>query len=542
MKRCPECRRDYSDETLNFCLDDGVALLDGPAVLSEPVAVATGGFSDDPTAIYPKFRVPPSGGFSTDSGSGRTKIFSNAANSIAVLPFVNISADVENEFFCDGLAEELLNALTKIESLKVAARTSAFSFKGTNTKVSEIGEALGVNTVLEGSVRKAGDRVRIMVQVVNTADGYHVWSERYDREMNDIFAVQDEITLAVVEALKVNLLQSERSAMLKKATDDPEAYQLYLRGRAFWNRRTPSDFQRAVGYFEQAIAIDPQYSLAYSGITDCYTLLAYFEEIAPHELREKARASASNAIELDESSAEAHTCTAMYNLIFEFDLAKAEHHFETAIKLNPRFVAAQYLYGTHLATRKRFEESFRRGKIALELDPLSLPMNGNVARSLYVAGRYEDAIELAEKTLELAPDFFFTHWVLGVSHRQLGNIDKALYHLRKTVSVSGIFAMKGDFGVALAMAGKEKEARELLAELETESKTRYVSPQWPAVIHAALGEKEIALQYLEKACEVRAIQLLWLGVDPNFDALRSEPEFAEILNRHSMGGLALLNL
>ena len=520
--------RDYADETLNFCLDDGSALLDGPSVSA-----------DDATAIFPNFGVPPPGGTPAfaDSGSGRTKMFSNAANSIAVLPFVNISSDPENEFFCDGLAEELLNALTKIESLKVAARTSAFSFKGKNTKVSEIGEALGVNTVLEGSVRKAGDRVRIMVQVVNAADGYHLWSERYDREMNDIFAVQDEITLAVVEALKVNLLQSERSAMLKKGTQDPEAYQLYLRGRALWNRRTPTDFQKAIGYFEQAIEIDPDYSLAYSGITDCYTLLAYFEEVAPHELREQARASALKAIELDETSAESHTSMAMYKLIFEFDLAKAGEHFEKALELNPRSVAANYLYGTHLATQKRFEESFRRGKIALELDPLSLPLNGNVARALYIAGRYDEAIKLAEKNLELAPDFFFTHWVLGVSYRQSGNLEKALFHLSKTVSVSGIFAMKGDLGVALAMAGKEAEARELLAELEAESKTRYVSPQWPAVIYAALGEKETALRYLARAWDVRAIQLLWLAVDPNFDPLRSEPEFIQLLNKSGLGGV-----
>jgi adenylate cyclase len=528
MKRCPECRRDYADETLNFCLDDGNALLDGPAV------------SDDATVILRRTDASPPGDVPglKDSGSGRSKIFSDAVNSIAVLPFVNISADPENEFFCDGLAEELLNALTKIESLKVAARTSAFSFKGTNTKVSEIGEALGVNTVLEGSVRKSGDRVRITVQIVNAADGYHVWSERYDREMNDIFEVQDEITLAVVDSLKVKLLQSERSAMLKKATDDPEAYQLYLRGRALWNRRTPVDFQKAIGYFEEAITIDPDYSLAYAGIADSYTLLAYFEEFAPHELRERARASALKAIELDDVSAEAHTSMAMYKLIFEFDMSAAEHHFKKALELNPRLVTAQYLYGTHLASRRQFDESFRRGKIALELDPLSLPLNGNVTRALYIAGRYDDAIKLATKNLELAPDFFFTHWVLGVSQRQAGNLEEAVYHLRKAASLSGIFALKGDLGVALVMAGKEAEARELLAEFEEQSKTRYVSPQWPAVIYAALGEKATALEYLEKAWDLGAVQLVWIWVDPNFDPLRTEPKFIELLQKNGMSETA----
>ena len=513
MKKCPQCGREY-DSSMMFCLDDGAELLYGPA-------------SDEPaTAILSD---PGSGSIS----SARTAVLpqSENANSIAVLPFANMSTDPENEFFCDGLAEELLNALTKIESLKVAARTSAFSFKGTNTKVSEIGSALGVDKILEGSVRRSGDRVRIMVQVVNAADGYHIWSERYDREMNDIFAVQDEITLAVVEALKVKLMQSERSALLKKATDDPEAYQLYLHGRAFWNRRTPVDLKRATEYFEKAIAIDPEYSLAYSGLTDSYTLLAYFEAVAPNELRERARTSAAKALELDKASAESHTSMAMYRLIFEFDLRGAEEHFLKALDLNPKLVTAQYLYGTHLATLGRFEESYRRGRIALELDPLSGPLIGNVARALYIARKFDDAIEIAEKHLELAPNFFFTHWVLGVCYRQKGELDKALVHLREAVSQSGILALKGDLGVALAMAGRKDEVSLLLSELDAESKVRYVSPQWPAVIYAALGENETALRYLEKAWEVKAVQILWLAVDPNFDMLRSEPRFIEILRK-----------
>jgi adenylate cyclase len=541
MKRCPECRRDYYDDTLLYCLDDGSALLEGPARLSEPPAAAGGSAvvpaadnAEPATAILSGLASPVPGEPATRpliaaDGTGVVN-----SNSIAVLPFANMSNDPENEFFCDGLAEELLNALTRIESLKVAARTSAFSFKGTNKKVSEIGRALGVDKVLEGSVRKSGNRVRIMVQVVSASDGYHLWSERYDREMNDIFAVQDEITLAVVEALKIKLLHGERSAILKKATDNAEAYQLYLRGRAFWNRRTPADFQKAIENFEKATSIDPDYSLAYAGIADCYTLLTYFEEFAPHELREKTRSNAERALELDEGSADAHTSMALYGLIFEFDLAAAERHFQRAVELDPRSVTAQYLYGTHLATRQRFGEASRRGQIALELDPLSQPLAGNIARVLYFMGRYDEAIELSERYLELAPNFFFTHWAAGVSYRQKGDIDKAIYHLQKAVSLSGMILLKGDLGVAFAMAGREDEARGLLAELEAESKLRYVSPQWPAVIYAALGEIGTSLQYLEKAWEVRAVQLLWLDIDPNFAPLRSEPRFIEILNKSGM--------
>ncbi len=239
-------------------------------------------------------------------------------------------------------------------------------------------------------------------------------------------------------------------------------------------------------------------------------------------------------MELDDTSAEAHTSMAMRYLIFEFDLAGAERHFKKAVDLDPKLVTARYLYGTHLATQLRFDEAFEHGRVALELDPLSQPLNGNVARALYIAGRYDDAIELAEKNLELAPDFFFTHWVLGVTFRQMGDFEKALYHLRRTVTLSGITAMKGDLGVALALSGREAEARDLLADLDAESKTRYVSPQWPAVIYAALGEIKIALDYLEKAWELRSVQLLWIRAEANFDPLRSDPRFKDLLKRMNL--------
>ena len=536
MKRCPECGREY-DLSMSFCLDDGTELLYGPR--SEPGAVSTGFLHGEPaTAILSGYQAA---GMAGESSETPTRAFDAAGmasdpghRSIAVLPFVNMSADVDSEFFCDGLAEELLNALTKIEHLKVAARTSAFSFKGTNAHVSEIGRALGVSSVLDGSVRRAGDRVRITVQMVSASDGYHIWSERYDREVRDIFALQDEITLAVVDALKVRLLGVERSAILKKATDDPEAYEQYLRGRALWNRRTPSDFEKAIHYFEKAIEIDPGYSLANSGIADCYALLAYFEQVAPGDLREQAKMAAVKAIQLDEESADANCSMAMYRLIFEFDLLEAGHRFRRAVELNPKLVTARYLRGTYLATQGRFDEAFAEHRIALELDPLSQPLNGNVSRALYMGRRYTDAIKLAEKNLEIAPEFSISHYVLGVSYRQLGHIDKALDHSRKAVSLSGFFSFKGEMGVTLAMAGRRTEALEVLSELESVSTTRYVSAQWPAVIHAALGDSEAALTFLERAFDARAIQLLWLAVDPAFDPLRGEPRFKEILRRMNL--------
>ena len=505
--------RDYYDDSLSYCLDDGSALLDGPA-------------ADQRTAMLPDLDLNTLA-LTHENHSADIA----PEHSVAVLPLVNISADPENDYFCDGLAEEILNALAKIESLKVAARTSAFSFKGTNTDAKQIGRILGVRNVLEGSVRKIGDRVRIMMQLVNAADGYQLWSERYDREMNDIFAVQDEITLAVVEALKLQLIGRERSEILKKATANTEAYELYLRGRAIWNRRTPADLERAIQSFEKAIAIDPDYALAYAGVADSYTLLAYFEAFAPADVREYARGSAKKAIELGIDTAEAQTSMAIYALIFEFDWPVIEGHFLKAIEINPRYVQARYLYGTHLAVLSRFEEAFEQGRIALELDPLNLPLNGNVARALYLGRRYEDGIEVAQKTLELSPHFFFTHWALGVCHRQLGHLDQAIEHLELSVAKSGIFVLKGDLGIALAMAGRTDEARQILVELEAERKLRYISQHWSAVIHAALGEKSKALECLQRAWKERAVQLTWLAVDPSYDSLRDEPGFQDVLEK-----------
>jgi serine/threonine-protein kinase len=234
--------------------------------------------------------------------------------SIAVLPFVNMSADVENEYFCDGLAEELLNALAKIENLKVAARTSSFSFKGKNVNVDEIGRTLHVNSVLEGSVRKSGTRLRITVQLVNATDGYHLWSERYDREMQDIFDVQDEITLAVVDVLKLKLLGKEKEELLKRHTDNAEAYQLYLHGRFFFFKRTPEGINKAIEYFEQAIELDSEYALAFAGLADCRTFLGFYEINSPAELVESIREEAYKALEIDATLAEAHTAVAIFNM------------------------------------------------------------------------------------------------------------------------------------------------------------------------------------------------------------------------------------
>ena len=526
MKRCPECGREY-DNTMMFCLDDGAELLYGPAsmdepataILSVPSAVA-GGLrqpiekSESNTAIL----QPPGNSGGSDP---------SVANSIAVLPFINMSADAENEYFCDGLAEELLNALAKIDDLKVAARTSAFSFKGKNTDISEIGSKLGVKTVLEGSVRKSGSRLRITVQLVNAADGYHLWSERYDREMLDIFDIQDEITLAVVDALKLKLLGAERSAVLKKGTENAEAHDLYLRGRALWSRRTYADFTKATEHFERAIELDPNYALAYVGLADCYTFFAYFEAYSPADMAPKARSAVEKAIKLDPDLPECHCSLATYKTFFEFDIVTGEKELRKAIAIDPNSPLAHYWLCSVLAALQQAEESLIEGRTAMKLDPLSPVVNATLARALCCAGRYDEAIELSNKNFEILPDFFFSHWVLGWAHEQLGDMDMAVDHYRKAMKDSGL-TLYGYLGKALVRSGHADEARRLLHELEERSKNQYVSPIPSAVIHAELGEMPSALEMLNRAWQIRAIHLMWTRCDPVFEVFRSEPLFKEI--------------
>jgi len=320
MKRCPECRKNYYDDSLAFCFDDGAALINGQSAIDEP---ATAMMSPVGGAAHPERST-------TDSSK-----LDPVPRSIAVLPFVNMSADSENEYFCDGLSEELINALANIDELKVAARTAAFSFRGKNAPMDEIGRALNVNTILEGSVRKAGNRVRITVQLINAADGYHIWSERFDRDMQDIFEIQDEITLSVVDALKLKLLAPEKQAMLKRHTNDAEAYQLYLRGRHFFYKRTPEGFYKAIECFQKAIEIDKDYALAISGMADSYVFLGFYEMIPPSEAAAHVRPLVERVTSIDETSPESNTSRALMTTLYDWDHEGSLRYFERAVAADP---------------------------------------------------------------------------------------------------------------------------------------------------------------------------------------------------------------
>jgi serine/threonine protein kinase len=440
-------------------------------------------------------------------------------HSIAVLPFVDMSPDKDQEYFCDGLAEELINALTHVKPLRVAARTSAFSFKGGNYNVREIGEQLDVDTVLEGSIRKAGDRLRITAQLVSAADGYHLWSEKYDRNLEDIFAIQDEISLAIVDQLKIELFGEEASRLVKRGTENLEAYDLYMRGHFFWEKRGEG-LKRAIDYFNQAIDKDPKYAAPYAGIADSYSLLAFYGFLPAHDAMAKAREYARKALEIDDTIAEAHCALAFVHQIYEWDQIKAEHEFKRAIELNPAYSPAHYWYASTLDYRARPDEALSENERAIGVDPLSVQAHTQYAWMLIGFRQFEQSIERLTRALELNPDYMLAHWLLGINHYLLSRYEDALTELQTAVTLSGRSPwMLSTLGSLYGRLGKTSEARDVLAELIDRSKHEYVQAFYFAHLYLGLGEIDEALPWLEKSLEARDLYLIVPAMkwDPFFD-------------------------
>ncbi|PYT00344.1 MAG: hypothetical protein DMF63_07165 [Acidobacteria bacterium] len=457
-------------------------------------------------------------------------------NSIAVLPFTNIGADVENEYFCDGLAEELLNALAKIKDLKVAARTSAFSFKGKNTTVSEIGNALNVRTVLEGSVRRSGDRLRITAKLINAEDGYQLWSERFDGEMRDIFKLQDEITLVVIDKLKVNFLSKEKAAVLKRMTENPEAYQLYAKGKLHSSRLVLPEVQKGIAYFEQAIAVDPGYAPAYVELANAYTPMVLTNDARPSDVMPKAKAAARKAIELDDALAEAHTALAVTTFWYDFDPGEAEKQHRRALELDPRSSQSRFAYAHFLSNTGRHDEALVEIRRARELDPISLVTNAIEGQILFFAGEDDEALKSLQATAEMDSNFWLTSLFMTRIYMKRGSWDEAIAAATKARDLShGNSEAIASIGSAQAKAGKTADARVILRDLEERAKVRYVPSCTLAQLYLALGEKEKALDLLEISFTNRAAIMAFLKVDPGWDALRSEPRFVGLMQKMNLG-------
>jgi len=468
--------------------------------------------------------------------SGVTKTLVTRAKSspsIAVLPFTNLSADKEQEYFCDGMAEEIINALTHVEDLRVVARTSAFAFKYKREDIREIGRKLKVETLLEGSVRKAGNRLRISAQLINVADGYHLWSERYDRDMEDVFAIQDEISLAIVDKLKLKLLGGEKAKLVKRHTEDLGAYNLYLKGRYFWNKRTEQGYQKALEYSQQAIERDPTYALAYAGIADCYDLLGWYDYLPPEEAFPRAKAAAEKALEMDETLAEANASLGWISANYDWDWLAAESKYKRAIELNPSYATVHQWYAEYLSYMGRHDESIAEAKRAQELDPLSIIINNDLGQVLYYARQYDRAIEQLQKALELDPDFIIAHFFLAFLYAQKAMYGEAIAEVQKAMNLSGggDLLMVAQLGTIYSSSGRRDEAKKVLDELYELSKQRYVSPFYIALIYVGLRQKNQAFEWLEKAYEERDHWLETLKVHPMLDSVRSDPRFTALLKK-----------
>jgi TolB-like protein/Tfp pilus assembly protein PilF len=450
--------------------------------------------------------------------------------SIAVLPFANLSGDKDNEYFSDGLAEEILNALTKLHGLKVAARTSAFAFKGRNEDIRLVGETLRVTHVLEGSVRKMGSRLRITAQLISIADGCHAWSERYDREMTDIFAVQDEISQAIVTVLKLKLARPGGQAIARRPME-PEAYESYLKGRFFWNKRTEADLNRSIEYFLRAIALDPAYALAYAGLSDAYVLLGIFGVRPPNDVYPKARAAAEKALEIDGTLAEPHAALGHVLTAYDWDFQGAELEYRKALNLNSSYPTAHQWYGHLLAVTGRYAEGIAEVTRARDLDPLSVPINCFVGLIYMKARQSREAVEAARKGVDLDPNNPFAHWILARALDAQNELQESVAESEKAARLSGgSQASTAQLGCAYGRIGDTAKAHKIIDQLVELSRTKYVSPYDIAIIYTGLGEKDSALEWLEKAYKERAVRLLEL-LDPAFDDLRFDPRFQDLVQR-----------
>ncbi|HDT13633.1 MAG TPA: tetratricopeptide repeat protein [Candidatus Aminicenantes bacterium] len=452
-------------------------------------------------------------------------------NSIAVLPFADLSPKEDQAYFCEGLAEELITALARVRRLEVAARSSAFSPEFRAMDVRDVGRRLGVAAVLEGSVRKVENKLRITVQLINVGTGYQIWSERYERTLEDVFAIQDEITLAIVDRLRVKLLGEEKDAILKRHTADPEAYNLYLMGRFFWNKRTAEGMKRGLECFVRAIQIDPSFARAYTGIADCYGIFAYYY-MPPRATLTKAREAAAKALELDPMLAEAHTSMAFVKQKLEWDWAAAEGEYKRALELDPEYVWAPHWYSLFLAAMGRHQESFVQIKRALEIEPTSAQMTMVHGMLFYLARFYDRAVEELRKAVELEPQHVLATFYLGLAHLESGRPDEALSLVSRAVELSGQtpFFIQG-VGYVHATAGRRQPAEGVLATVREMMAKAYVSPVYQALIHFRLGEIDRGFEWLDKAYDEGDHWLDYIKVFPGFDNGRSDPRYALLIQK-----------
>ncbi len=447
--------------------------------------------------------------------------------SIAVLPFDNLSGNPENAYFAEGIKDEILTRLAKISALKVISRTSTQKFKSAPENVREIARQLGVANILEGSVQKSGETVRVTVQLINTQSDTHLWAETYDRKLTDLFQVESEVAQRIAIALATTLSGAEKEALALKPTANVEAYQACLKGRYFWNKRTSDDYEKAAEYFRQAVALDPNYAAAYAGLSDACQFNA-FDAVAPSALYAQARAAAQKAIALDATLAEPHASLGLLAMNRDWNWPTAENEFKKAIGLNPNYATAHHWYAELLIALDRPNESLAEIKRAHELDPLSLIINTDTGKILYFARRYDEALAQLRETLTLDPAFPQAQIWLGSVFTSMGRYNEALAAFHKVEN--NRWAM-GWLGYVYGLAGERGKTESILGDLERGAAGHPIEPQVLLCLYLGLGDKEQAFAAMEKAYAVRSVAITSLKVNPWYDSLRSDPRFADFLRR-----------
>lgn len=451
--------------------------------------------------------------------------------SLAVLPLKNLSGDPTQEYLADGLTEGLIGRLSGIHNLRVISRTSVMRLKDTHLSVPEIAKTLQVDAIVEGSVIREGSRIRVHAQLIRAATDEHFWSEAYDRELRDVLSLQSDVAQSIARKVEVTITGEEHASLSSARPVDPEAYEAYLKGRYYWNKRTADSMPKAALYFEQAISKDPGYGAAYSGLADCNSGLAWHGFMSPAEALPKAYAAAQKAVEIDPQSAEAHASLALV-LDHKWDWPAAEVEFKRALELNPQYANAHHWYGDYLSIQGRHDEALVEAKRALELDSLNLMIGTWVGLRYYLARKYDGAIEQSRNTVDLDPNFAAAHLILGASYVQQGKHKEGLDELEKAADLSGDSPLyTAQVGVSLGLAGEKKEALRVIRQLQAISGKRYVSPYGEAQIYSTLNDKEQTYKWLETAYRDHAVWMSYLAVDPLFDSIRSEAHFRDLLRR-----------
>lgn len=558
MKRCPECRRDYYDDSLAFCLDDGTALLDGPAAVDEPSTAIlhatdasyvektqkqiheTDQTIDQHSSSSKEWNlskpvigmavglvlVLAAGGF-----FGYRYLASDQINSLAVLPFTNEGGNTDIEYLSDGMTETLIGSLSQLPNLNVKPRSSVFRYKGKDTSLQTIGKELKVQAILTGRVVQRGDQLTLSLELVDVQKDNVIWSEQYNRKQADLVTLQTDIARDVSNKLQTKLSGADQQRITKTYTVDPEAYQLYLKGRYYWNKRTAENIRKAIEQFQQAADKDPNYALAYAGLADCYVVLGDYSGVPESETVPKMQAFAQRALQLDNSLAEAHTSLA-YSYVQLWQWDKGEPEFKRAIELNPNYATAHHWYYLCLIELGRNDEAISEIKRAHEIDPLSPIISFNVATVYLYTGDLDSAVSESKKLLDFDPNFARGHEVLGITYLKQQRFPEAIAELQRAVELSpNDRQIVRDLGYVYAVAGNKPQALAILKQLEAKYDQNGAFGCDVAAVYAGLGDKDQAFAWLEKDFQSRSGRLGRIFYQVPFEALRSDPRYFDLRRR-----------